>query len=244
MISAEWFRTWFDTDYYHLLYSNRDEKEARQFIDALLSFLKPNIGSTFIDIACGKGRHSMQLAENRFNTTGVDLSENSILQAQKAESDLLKFFVHDIRKPFRGDKFDFALNLFTSFGYFETMAEHYKALENIYNTLNPKGIFVFDYLNSASVNCDTGSSNEVEFDGIKFITSKAIVENHIIKTIKVVDGDSEMTFEEKVMAFGESDLLEKKKKIGFTILSTHGNYQLGGFDSNQPRLIIIAQKKK
>lgn len=244
MSTAEWFRTWFDTDYYHLLYSNRDEKEARQFIDTLLSFLNPIPGSTFIDIACGKGRHSIQLAENGYDTTGVDLSENSILQAKGAESDMLQFYVHDIRRPFPGEKYNYALNLFTSFGYFESMNEHCDALNNIYDALEPSGIFVFDYLNSKSIDCGYSMSKEVVFDDVKFETTKSIIGKHIVKTIKVVDGMNETKFQEKVMAFSPSELISMLEEIGFTIISKYGNYQFDGFDSNQPRLIIIAQKKK
>ena len=54
-MSKEWFETWFDTTYYHLLYRNRNEVEARQFIDALLWFLEPDPASHFIYVACGNG---------------------------------------------------------------------------------------------------------------------------------------------------------------------------------------------
>ena len=243
MKSAEWFRTWFDTDYYHLLYLNRDEKEARQFIDALLSFLKPSPGSTFIDIACGKGRHALQLAQSGFDTTGVDLSENSIQIAKESESNKLRFFVHDIRKSFPQPRYDFALNLFTSFGYFDSTIEHETALQNIFNLLNQDGTFVIDYLNTNAIRNESNSSNELVYNDIRFITNKSISGKHIIKSIKVIDGKEEHFFQEKVMAFGSDELIMLLEKVGFEIKSMHGNYQLDSYDSNQPRLIIIAQKK-
>ena len=53
-----WFTNWFDSPYYHILYKNRDEKEAQVFIDNLIEKLQLKKSSKLIDIACGKGRHA------------------------------------------------------------------------------------------------------------------------------------------------------------------------------------------
>ena len=84
-----WFKNWFNSPYYHQLYFNRDEKEAAAFINKLIEHLKPAAGNTMLDVACGKGRHSVQLANAGFNVTGIDLSEESILEALKSESENL-----------------------------------------------------------------------------------------------------------------------------------------------------------
>ena len=76
-----WFKDWFNSPYYHLLYANRDNKEAAEFIDKLIDHLKPAPGATMLDVACGKGRHSIHLAEKGFDVTGIDLSEESIAEA-------------------------------------------------------------------------------------------------------------------------------------------------------------------
>ncbi|HET6992715.1 MAG TPA: methyltransferase domain-containing protein, partial [Bacteroidia bacterium] len=73
-----WFESWFDSPYYHLLYGNRDEKEAENFIEVLARFLKAPKGSRALDLACGKGRHSVALYKNGFEVTGIDLSERNI----------------------------------------------------------------------------------------------------------------------------------------------------------------------
>ena len=125
--------------------------------------------------------------------------------------------------------------------YSESMNEHCDALNNIYDALEPSGIFVFDYLNSKSIDCGYSMSKEVVFDDVKFETTKSIIGKHIVKTIKVVDGMNETKFQEKVMAFSPSELISMLEEIGFTIISKYGNYQFDGFYSNQPRLIIIAQ---
>ena len=109
----EWFEDWFDSPYYHLLYKNRDYSEAESFIDNLISFLKPEEGSRFLDLGCGKGRHSIYLNKKGFDVTGIDLSENSIAAAKEFENEQQNFYVHDMRKLFRTNYFDCVVNLFT-----------------------------------------------------------------------------------------------------------------------------------
>lgn len=55
-----------------------------------------------LDVACGKGRHSKTLASLGFQTTGIDISEDSINIAKLFEKENLDFFVHDMRLPFWG----------------------------------------------------------------------------------------------------------------------------------------------
>jgi SAM-dependent methyltransferase len=122
---SEWFGTWFDSDYYHLLYKDRDYTEAENFVEKLAIHLKPNTADLILDLACGKGRHSIHLNALGFDVEGSDYSTNSIKYAKQFENKRLKFYEHDMRLSFPR-KYDFILNLFTSFGYFDTETEHIK----------------------------------------------------------------------------------------------------------------------
>src|SRR5690606_41461251 len=81
-------------------------------------YLKPE--HKILDLASRKGRHSIYMNSIGLDVVGVDLSPHNIAEAKKAENDRLHFYVHDMREVFRKEGFDFVLNLFTSFGYFET----------------------------------------------------------------------------------------------------------------------------
>lgn len=243
MKNKEWFRTWFDTKYYHLLYRNRNEGEAHRFIDALLHLLKPAPESTFIDVACGKGRHSIYLNSRGYRVCGLDLSQNSIAEASKASSDSLNFYHHDIRNAFPIQDCDYAMNLFTSFGYFESAEEHVKMLKNIRTALKPSGTFVLDYLNVDQVVKDFCPEAEETIDDVHFSISKQVEGNKIIKTIKVRDGEFTGEFKEHVMAFSNDDLSNMMLESGFKIQQTLGDYELNSFASESPRVIIIAQRR-
>lgn len=147
MKSQEWFNNWFNSPYYHLLYHHRNDTEATAFIERLIAYLQPATRSKILDVACGKGRHSKAFADMGFDVTGIDLSPESIAEAQQFEHEYLHFYTHDMRLPFWINYFDIAVNLFTSFGYFKTQREHNNAIRSITQSLQPKGIFIIDYLN-------------------------------------------------------------------------------------------------
>ncbi len=132
-----WFETWFDTPYYHILYKDRDFAEAENFITLLINHLKIQKGSKIIDLACGKGRHSVFLNQMGYEVLGLDLSQQSIDHNKKFENPDLKFEVHDMREEIYGQlssqKVDGVFNLFTSFGYFEDEKDDQKVFQSISN---------------------------------------------------------------------------------------------------------------
>ncbi len=86
-----WFAKWFDTKYYHILYKDRDYQEARMFIDNITSYLNLPEKAKVLDLACGKGRHSIYLNKLGFDVVGADLSENSINEAKKQRKRIFAF---------------------------------------------------------------------------------------------------------------------------------------------------------
>ena len=142
-----WFASWFDSPHYHILYKNRDFKEAEFFLQNLTEYLKPKPENKILDLACGAGRHSIFLNNLGYNVTGVDLSPNSIKTASESSKERLNFDVHDMREIYKENSFDFVLNMFTSFGYFESDEENVKMLNSVEKTLKPNGTFVLDFFN-------------------------------------------------------------------------------------------------
>ena len=74
--------------YYHILYQNRDEKEAEFFIENLVQYLNLKKRSKLLDIACGKGRHAKHFNTLGLDVVGIDLSSNSITTAEKDENEI------------------------------------------------------------------------------------------------------------------------------------------------------------
>ena len=81
-----WFKEWFNTPYYHILYKDRDFVEAENFIRNLTQDLQLSKDAKIIDLACGKGRHSVFLQQLGYEVLGVDLSEESIEHNKQFET--------------------------------------------------------------------------------------------------------------------------------------------------------------
>lgn len=242
-MQRKWFQYWFNSPYYHILYGNRNDEEAELLIDNLLAHLKPDASSKIIDIACGRGRHSIYLNKKGYDVTGIDLSEQSIKYAQQFEQKNLHFYVHDMRKLSYINYFDIALNLFTSFGYFETEKDHVNSLKAFRKSLKDDGTFVIDYFNTQKILKNLTNQEVKIIDGIEFHIKKFVSEGKIIKHINFEHRLKDYAFEERVQAFYLSDFENMLSKSGLQIIEKFGNYQLDGFDElKSDRLILVCKK--
>jgi cyclopropane fatty-acyl-phospholipid synthase-like methyltransferase len=236
-----WFLSWFDSPYYHILYQNRDEAEAQLFIDHLLGHLQLEKGSKILDLACGKGRHSIYMSEKGYDVLGVDLSPESILFAQQFEHEHLKFQVQDMREQIQGLKFDAVFNLFTSFGYFNSEEEHLSVLKSIKGELKEDGILVIDFMNAYRVIQNLFLEEIKIVAGIEFNINRYVENSYIVKEIRFSDKGQDYFFKEMVRGFQLDDFLNLFEKSGFKLLHSFGNYNLEEFEhQTSDRLILVA----
>lgn len=242
-IKSKWFENWFNSPYYHILYNKRDDKEAELFIDNLLHFLKPPKNAFFLDLACGKGRHSLYLNKKGYSVTGIDLSPESIAFAEQFTNEQLQFYIQDMRKPFRINYFNYVLNLFTSFGYFDSDKDDIAALTAAQKALKPGGTMVLDFMNTQKVIAELPRHEIKVNEGITFHIYKSIENNFIIKRILFSDKGKEFTFEERVKALTLADFEKYFAASNLKIVHLYGNYELEHFNpKSSERLIIIAEK--
>jgi SAM-dependent methyltransferase len=242
--AAEWFASWFDTSYYHQLYAHRDVSEAADFIDALVGRLRPPAEAAILDLGCGAGRHARRLAAKGFDVTGLDLSADSIRLASAFGHERLRFARHDMRDPFGFETFDYVLNLFTSFGYFDRAEDHLAVVRNVAASLKPRGVFVLDYLNVRRAEAHLTPYQTVERDGVRYAISRRVEAGHILKLISVdTGGGTPLHYEERVARFSFEDLQLMFALYGLTVDAVYGDYRLAPFDAEaSPRLVIQLRK--
>ena len=247
MHSSDWFKHWFSSPYYDMLYRNRNDEEAKKFMEKLLAYLQPKPNAKMLDAACGKGRHAKCLADMGFDVIAYDLSDEAIDYAKRFENDNLEFYVHDIRNPFWINYFDFAFNFFTSFGYFKTKREDDDAMRSLAQSINDNGILVIDYLNVFYVEENFVSSEIKTIDNEKFYITRWQDEKYFYKQIQIEEENYSLKdiVTEKVSKFTLNDFSEMLARQNMQLKDVFGSYSLEKYnDQNSQRMIIIAKKNK
>lgn len=242
-----WFESWFDSPYYHILYADRSQDEAYNFINNIYRFLRIPPTGTILDLGCGAGRHSLALAQKGNKVLGIDLSQNSINQAKKESQKLhittVDFQTADMRNFAVNTTFDYVLNLFTSFGYFQSKSDNQIVADRICKHQIKNGITVIDYLNSAKVKANGESRALKTVGGIQFKLHKFIEQDWVYKNIQFhVDGQ-DYQFREQVQLFDKGEIENYFHNAGYTTQNHFGNYDLDPYTKESERSILVFKKR-
>ena len=242
-----WYRVWFDSPYYGILYGDRDQEEAEAFIRRLAGTLRTPPPAAALDVACGTGRHAVVLADLGYDVLGIDLSAPSIAEAALRGRPNLSFQVLDMRAIGWRERFDVAVNLFTSFGYFGDEDDERQVVAGIERALRPGGELVIDFLNAARTVAELVAAERTERGGIAFDITREVRDGTIVKTITVDDprrgGDEPPRFQERVRALGAETLQGYLQDAGLRIERRYGDYALNPYrPQTSDRLILVARK--
>lgn len=244
-----WYKDWFSNKFYLELYQHRDEEDARWMINLLQRTISVSTKSRVLDIACGSGRHSLELARRGFDVTGFDLSRYLISEAKKnlknsKEKNLkLKFLIKDMRYFDFNNSFDIAVNIFTSFGYFENDKENFRVIENISNSLKSNGYFVFDFLNKSYVQNNLIPYSRNKIGATTLIQKRKIEDGFVRKEIIIKKNDDELKFYEILKLYSLHEFKKAFESYNLKTQHVFGDYFGNKFNSTKSqRLIIIAQK--
>ncbi|WP_234859132.1 class I SAM-dependent methyltransferase [Aquimarina aquimarini] len=237
--STMWYASWFDTPYYHTLYKDRNHNEAKVFMDNITNYLSLHSSEKILDLACGKGRHSVYLNKLGYDVTGVDLSKNSITYASQFENETLKFRVHDMCLPYP-ETFSAVFNLFTSFGYFDKEEDNLNTIKAIKSNLNEKGFGVIDFMNVEYIIENLVPVETKEVNNITFNIKRYHQDGYIFKEIRFRDNNEDFFFTERVKSITLNDFENYFNKANVQLLDIFGDYQLNKFNKDtSPRLILI-----
>lgn len=240
-----WFKDWFNSPYYHMLYKNRTQHEADEFVQQCVQQFNIQPQHRLLDVACGKGRHAKAFASYGIDVTGIDLAEDSILEAKQFEHDRLHFFVHDMREIFRTNYYDVVTNMFTSFGYFDQPQDNTKTAKMIHSALRPGGKFIMDFVNQqhAYQVIQAQPDDLIVENGIRFTIHKRIDQQRLIKEIGIEDGERKECFQEELNSFSFNDMVALFEDNGLTFRKAYGDYQLSAYsEMDSPRMILLFEK--
>jgi len=245
MKKKNWYEEWFSNKHYLELYSHRNEKEARDLINLIQRYTGIGPGSAVLDVCCGAGRHSVELARRGYDVTGIDLSRYLISEAKKAlkkadEKGLkAKFLIRDMKNFSFSRKFDAAINVFSSFGYFEKDGDNLKVFVNISSSLKKGGCFVFDFLNEKYVRKALVPYSGEMHDGIKIVLKRRVTDGFVTKDIII----GKKVYTERIRLYSAEEIRNMLKNSGFRIENRFGDYLGNGFSSTKSKRLIIFSRK-
>ncbi len=239
---GNWFEEWFNTPYYHILYKHRDDKEANDFIDTLVGKIQISKEHRVLDVACGKGRFAKYISQKGIKVVGIDISPANIQSALSLSNADLSFVQGDMRQMNYIEEFDYVLNMFTSFGYFDNEEDNFNAISSMVKALKPNGTLLLDFFNTKKILKDLPCEQSLNIDGVDFQVEKVLSGNYIVKNIIISHKDLQYEYHEKVQALDKEDFLEYFYKAGLSDVKIYGNYQFDEWCDDSDRTIFVARK--
>ncbi|HXO20556.1 MAG TPA: class I SAM-dependent methyltransferase [Thermoanaerobaculia bacterium] len=237
-----WYQDWFGEEYLEL-YSHRDDEEAQEHVDFVARVLAETRPRAVLDLACGAGRHTAALRRRGYRTLGVDLSLT--LLARMAERGLPRVAGDMRRLPFAAASFDWVLNFFTSFGYFEGERENFLVLEEIARVLRPGGEFLIDLLNPPYA-LRTLTPHEVQETAAHRVEIERWYDafhQRINKRIQVLaPGAPARSFLESVRIYRQEEVTIGLRWAGLEADQIFGNFAGEPYDRDSERLILVGHK--
>jgi SAM-dependent methyltransferase len=235
---TEWFEEWFGEEYLQL-YPHRDDADAERAVALILGAVPFQPGWRVLDVACGAGRHARALAAAGARCVGIDLSATLLrLARQVTDAPLVRADMRQL--PIRPGSMDLTVNLFTSFGYFERDAEHAAALAEMISTVRPRGWFVIDFLNPASVRRGLVPEETVEVGGTPVQISRSVSPDgrYVCKRIRAPKGRHYM---ERVRLFEPGQISAMLDAAGVTVRFRFGSYDAAPLLADSARTILLGQ---
>jgi SAM-dependent methyltransferase len=224
-------------------------ERTRAEVDFLEKALALAPGATILDLACGHGRHSIELARRGYAVTGQDLNAFFLAEAASAaqRAGVAVRWVHGDRRhiPFAGE-FDAVVNLFTAFGYLESDEEDRRVIHQVAKALRAGGQFVLDVINRRRV-----------LRGYRDREWRELADGSVVLAERRFDPASGRNYERRVRLWRDgtrqevatvvrlytlTELIALCKAAGLQCKAVYGSYTAEPLGLDAPRCILIAQK--
>ncbi|MGC2493999.1 class I SAM-dependent methyltransferase [Candidatus Binatus sp.] len=248
---SAWYVDFFRSDYLnvygHMFTEERAEKESA-FVARTLG-LKP--GASVLDLCCGQGRHSVQLAKRGFKVTGLDLNAEYLDLASKAAEAAkvtIETVAGDMREiPFE-NKFDAIVNMYSSFGYLESEAEDLKVLESAVKALKAGGQLLLDMLNREWAidnyiqnDWHTGADGTLYVERRDLDLATSCMHVHFI----VVDpkGGRRESIGHIIRLYTLTEMTRLLERVGMRVTAVFGGFEGEDYGIVTRRMILVAEKR-
>ena len=245
----DWWKDFFEPEFYGQTLENFPHERTKIEVDFLLSILNLKKRAVVLDLCCGIGRHSIEIARRGYKVTGLDYNEKYLETARiKAEKDRvkIKFIKGDMRKIPYEDYFDAVLNLFSSFGYFEKDSENFKVFGAVSRCLNLGGRFVLDITSRDKIVRNFQETSWSEDGGTLVMEKRSFdvkEDLSISRWVWIKDG-KKTEHESRVKLYPYSTHKSELERRGLHIVGSYGGYDGSEYSLDSRRMIVVAEKRK
>jgi SAM-dependent methyltransferase len=229
------------------MFSRRRWEVTPAEVDSIISLLNIRPGISVLDLCCGQGRHSLELARRGFHVTGVDRTQQYLDTATKQarEENLdIEFICEDMRTFCRPDTYDAVINMFTSFGYFEDPEEDRRVALNVYRSLKTDGLFLMDTMGKEILARIFLERNWSEEDGIIWLQERKVSQNWgwMWNRWIMLRGNERTEGEISHRLYSATEIVSLQKECGFTSVDVYGGLDGSPYDHTARRMVVMARK--
>jgi len=230
-----------------IIFSEEKLRLAGTEIRQVVQILNGKTGQRILDLGCGIGRHSLELAKLNYVVTGLDITPSFIETAkQTAERDAIQveFIQGNMLEFVRPKSFDIAISLFTSFGYFEDQNDNQLVLSNICESLVDGGTFVLQ-LKAKEIIARTFVEKDWEqVDDYLLLQERSINNDWNWMNIRMIflEGSSRQEYTSGMWLYSASELKAMLKRVGFSKIEILGDFDRSAYDNRAQKTVMIAHK--
>lgn len=244
MPRSPWFVEAFRSDYLDV-YAHRDEPSAAREVRGALGLLKHDRDRhRLLDLAAGAGRHSLAFRAERCHVSCLDLSEDLTLACAGRGLPTVRADMRAI--PFRDWSFDSVACLFSSFGYFETDAEHQGTLAEIGRVLTPGGRALLDLMDRQTVSLHLVPQDVDIVDGVVVEIERTMSDDgdRVEKFVRILRNDRPISWRESVRLFTGPELQQMARGARLEIEDTFGDFDGRPHRSGETRRLVVLRKPR
>ena len=230
------------------IFSKSRLESATVEMDQLLELTGIAPGAAVLDLCCGVGRHSLELARRGFRVTAVDRTKLYLKRARRAAEAAgldIEFVESDMREFCRPDSFDIVINLFTSFGYFENPDDDVRVVENVSRSLKDGGHFAVESMGKEVLariflpnNWDEGEDGTLFLERRKPTQDWGRMENQWI----VINGTDRFDIDFSHRIFSAVELKTLLTDHGFKTVQAYGGLDGSDYDQIAKRMLVLGRK--
>jgi SAM-dependent methyltransferase len=233
-----------------LVFNEERWRKASEEVEQIVSLLQLSPGAAVLDLCCGQGRHALEFARYGHHVTGVDRTA-AYLDAARARAQRqhieAEWVEADMRHFRRDNTFDVAVNLLTSFGYFEDPVEDRVVVKNVLASLKPGGRLVLDLMGKEVLaRIFQPRDWHEEPDGTMLLEERTISGDWSWIDVRwiILRGDQRRERRFGHRLYSAADLKNLLANVGFVHIRAYGSLKGAAYDHQAERLVVVAEKPK